>query len=79
MWETVVVSSGASGAGSRFSSLSGKASRLECSEDCCSDSSGIGVLLLSQGILGILGQSGPWGVREFEILTAYAMIAVKVL
>ena len=53
-WAKVLVNSGTSGAGSRFSSESEGV--LEVSDDCCSDSSGTGVVLSCQALLGMAGK-----------------------
>ena len=53
-WAKVLVNSGTSGAGSRFSSESEGMS--EVSDDCCSDSSGAGVVLSHQALLGMAGR-----------------------
>ena len=52
----MVVSSDASGTGSRFSSWSEKVLRSEVSEDCCSESSDAGVVHSCQALLGMAGR-----------------------
>ena len=53
-WAKVLVNSGTSGAGSRFSSESEGVS--EVSDDCCLDSSGVVVVLSRQALLGMAGR-----------------------
>ena len=52
----MLVSSGTSGARSRFSSWSEKVLRSEVSKDCCSDSSGARVVLSCQALLDMAGK-----------------------